>query len=319
MGDAYRTSAFPCPICGERSTLRAYHDRLVCDECQGMMLTDDDFAESIREIDGSKDVIGIKDGDRTDKQCPQCSLAMTECEVNMGSLFVKGTLHCKTHGLWVPRKAMTAAFARASRRGGFSGLGATGSAPSRIGGGGGGNGGASFVANMPSAHSGMSGAMAGIANAFGGGAPASGGLAISHWQHRRPRAHTIYVSAHKDRELGCPACKKPLAYWGDRWRCASCPGLFVETAALVAMVSEMVNGPWDMPALAGKAGERVCSICETPMIVEVLEGVTVDRCTDAHGVWFDEHELEQVLHHASTPHGGLGAWIKRLFGRGDAR
>jgi Zn-finger nucleic acid-binding protein len=316
MGDAYRTSAFLCPIC-ENATLRGYQDRLVCDQCQGMQLTDDDFAESIREIDGSKDAIAITDREQTDRKCPQCSLAMKNCKVTLGSLSVGDILHCASHGLWVPRKAMTAAFARASRRGGFTGMGATGGAPSRFGGTRGGSGdAASFISNMPSAHSGMSGAMGGIAKAFGAGAPASAGLAISHWQHRRPRAHTIYVSAHKDRDLGCPACKKPLAYWGDRWRCASCPGLFVETDALVAMVSEMVNAPWEMPALAGKTGERVCSICETPMIVEVLEGVKVDRCSDAHGVWFDEHELEQVLHHASTPQGGLGAWLKRLFGRG---
>jgi hypothetical protein len=236
----------------------------------------------------------------------------------MGSLtFSGGILHCATHGLWVPRKAMTAAFARASRRGGFSGRGTTAATPARFGGGGGIDT-ASIVANMPSGHSGMSGAMAGIASAFGGGMPASGGLAISHWQHRRPRAHTIYVSAHKDQTLGCPACKKPLAYWGDRWRCETCPGLFVETDALVAMVVEMVSAPWELPKLTGAAGARVCAICETPMVVEVLEGVTIDRCTAAHGVWFDEHELEQVLHHASTPHSGLGAWIKRLFGRDGA-
>ncbi|HUS27421.1 MAG TPA: zf-TFIIB domain-containing protein [Kofleriaceae bacterium] len=315
MGDAYRTSAFMCPVC-EGATLREYKERLVCDQCQGMMLSTDDFADSIREIDGSQDPIAVTDTDATKRGCPHCSVPMKECKVTLGSLSVAGAMHCATHGIWMPRKQMTSAFARASRRGGFAGMGATGGARSRFGGGGSGADASSIIANMPSAHSGMSGAMAGIASAFGGGGPASGGLAISHWQSRRPRAHTIYVSAHKDQQLGCPACKKPLAYWGDRWRCAHCPGLFVETAALVGMVSEMVNGPWELPPLAGKPGERVCSICESPMVVEVLEGVTVDRCEHAHGVWFDEHELEQVLHHASTPHGGLGTWIKRLFGRG---
>jgi hypothetical protein len=281
-----------------------------------MQLTDDDFAESIREIDGSTDSLVVTDRELTDKKCPHCSLAMKECKVTIGSLSVGGILHCASHGLWVPRKAMTAAFARASRRGGFSGRGATAAPPSRFGGASGGSDTASFISNMPSAHSGMSGAMGGIAKAFGAGVPASAGLAISRWKIHRPRAHTLYVSAHKDVPLACPACKKPLAYWGDRWRCASCPGLFVETDAFVAMVSEMVNSPWEMPALGGKPGERTCSICEAPMIVEVLEGVTVDRCSSAHGVWFDEHELERVLHHASTPQTGLGAWIKRLFGRG---
>ena len=313
MGDAYRTSAFPSPIC-ERATLRAYQERLVCDECQGMMLTADDFGASVREIDGSTDPVTINDREASKRRCPQCGVAMASCKVSIGSLSVGGMLHCATHGLWVPRSSMTAAFARASRRGGFAGRGATAPQTSGYRSGSAGDV-ASFIHNMPSGHSGMSGAMGGIASAFGAGAPASSGLAISHWQAHRPRAHTIYVSAHKGEALQCPACRKPLAYWGDRWRCESCPGLFVETAALVAMVSEMVNGPWDMPALTGTAGERACSICETAMIVDVLEGVTVDRCKDAHGVWFDEHELEQVLHHASEPQGGLGAWIKRLFSR----
>lgn len=281
-----------------------------------MQLSPDDLAESIREIDGSTDAITISAGEASDRKCPHCSAPMTTCEVAIGSLEIRGgLLHCAGHGLWVPRKALTGAFARASRRGGFAGRGATSGVTSRFGSSGGGTDAAAIIGNMPSGHSGMSGAMASIANAFGGGAAASSGLAISHWQNRRPRVHTIYVSAHKDKPLACPACKQPLAYWGDRWRCASCPGLFVETEALVAMVCEMVNAPWEMPPLTGTAGERVCAVCETSMTVDVLEGVTVDRCTTAHGVWFDELELERVLHHASTPPRGLGAWIKRLFSR----
>jgi len=281
-----------------------------------MQLKADDLAESIREIDGSTDAVQIVDGKATEHKCPQCAVPMAACEVKIGKLEVSGgLLRCKTHSLWVPRKAMTAAFARALRRGGFSGRGATSGVQSRFtGGSSGGMDAASFIGNMPSGHSGMSGAMAGIAKAFGAGSPASAGLAISHWQNRGPRAHTLYISAHKGKELACPACKGPLSYAGDRWACATCPGLFVETEALVAMVCEMVNGSWDMPALSGKAGARPCAICETPMVVELLEGVTVDRCANAHAVWFDEHELEQVLHHAGQPK-GLGAWIKRLFSR----
>jgi hypothetical protein len=88
--------------------------------------------------------------------------------------------------------------------------------------------------------------------------------------------------------------------------------LFVETEALVAMVSDMALGPWALPATRGTAGDRACPICKTPMAVEPLEHVGIDRC-DVHGVWFDDHKLEQALLHASPPH-GLVAWLKRLFG-----
>jgi len=313
MTDAYRTSAFLCPVC-DNASLREFHGRLVCDECQGMQLATDDFAESIREIDGSKDTVQITDAGAAGKACPQCKQAMTTCSLAFGSLAIVGgrIMRCATHGVWVPRDAMTAAYARASRRGGFRGMGATAGTSSRIGGGGGKSDAASIIANMPSAHSGMSGAMSSIANAFGAGGPASGGLAISQWQTNRPRAHTLFVSAHKDLALDCPACRVPLAYQGDRWACEKCVGLFVENEALVAMVREMALSPWELPVMTGKPGDRACPICKTPLIVEVLEGVTIDRC-DVHGVWFDHPELEQALQHSSVPPHGLGAWLKRLF------
>jgi ribosomal protein S27AE len=311
MSDAYRTSAFRCPVCGDAS-LRVFQSRLVCDECQGMLLDPDDFAESIREIDGSDDALVATDTGSAGTQCPHCHLMMTSCKLQLGSFELKGPfMRCAMHGIWVPRAAMTATFAKASRRGGgFKGIGGT----SGIAGGlsGAPNNVAASVANMPSAHSGMSGAMAGIASAFGGGAPASSGLAISNWAHHRPRAHTLFVSAHKGQTLRCPACKVALAYQGDRWSCGSCSGLFVENEALVAMIREMTTTPWELPELAGTPGERACPLCGTPMIVELLEGVTIDRCT-AHGVFFDDHELEQALHHAAAQPTGLGAWLKRLF------
>ncbi len=309
----YRTSAFVCPVCAN-AALREFHGRLVCDECQGMQLAVDDFADSIREIDGSTAPVVIDDRGDAGRPCPQCRLAMTACALDIGELHVAGPqlMRCATHGVWMPRQAMTAAYARASRRGGFKGLGTTAASSSRFGGGTGAVDAATIIANMPSAHAGMSAAMAGVAAAFAPGRPASGGLAISHWEHRRPRAHTLFVSAHKDLVLDCPACNVALAYQGDRWGCATCRGIFVENEALVAMVREMALAPWELPPPAGQPGERACPICETSMIVESLEGVTIDRCS-IHGVWFDDHELEQALIHASAPPHGLGAWLKRLF------
>ncbi|HEY5922256.1 MAG TPA: zf-TFIIB domain-containing protein [Kofleriaceae bacterium] len=312
MTDAYRTSAFLCPVCANVA-LREFSGRLVCDECQGMQLSADDFAESIREIDGSKDQLTISDQTKAGKACPQCSQPMTTCSLTFGSLVVADgrLMRCASHGVWIPRDTMTAAYARASRRGGFRGLGATASTAAQRSGVRSGTDAASVISNMPSGHSGMSGAMASIAKAFGAG-PASGGLAISNWQRVRPRAHTLFVSAHKGLPLDCPACKSPLSYQGDRWACTPCSGLFVENDALVAMVREMALAPWELPKSTGKPGDRGCPICHTPMIVEVLEGATIDRC-DVHGVWFDEHELGQALHHASAPGHGLVAWLKRLF------
>ena len=310
MTDAYRTSGFTCPSCSN-ATLREFQHRLVCDECNGMLIEVADFVASVHELDGSSDPLELHDVQPATTACPRCRDAMTTCTLGLGTLKLGGQfLHCTRDGIWFPRDAMTAVFARVSRRGGFRG-GVIGSGGVR---GPASSGGAS-VANMPSGHGGMSGAMAGIQNAFGAGTPASSGLAISQWHDRRPRVHTLFVSAHKDRRLGCPVCNETaLEYRGDRWACGTCAGAFVETAALAAMITEMSRQPWDAPMVSGAPGERVCPICRTPMLVEVLEAVTIDRC-GVHGVWFDDHELQTALHHASAEPVGLGGWLKQLFHR----
>jgi ribosomal protein S27AE len=297
-GDAFRSSAYACPVCAN-APLRAVHDRLVCDECGGMLLAAGAFADSVREIDGSTDELELADTGRSNAKCPHCTEPMATTGLKLGALKLAGSfLRCAAHGLWVPREAMTAAYARASRR------------VSR--GTGGGASSAAAIANMPSAHSGMSGAMASIAGAFGSGAPAS--LAISRSHQYRPLAHTLYVSAYKGKDLACPACSVALAYRGDRWACTTCHGVFVENEALVALVTEMVNAPWELPAQAGAPGERACPVCNDKLVIEQLEGATIDRCA-LHGVFFDDHELQQALIHIGTPPRGLGAWLKRLFGR----
>ena len=313
MTDAYRTSAFTCPTC-PNAALREFQDRLVCDECAGMLIAEDDLVASIHELDGSADKLEVGDAKPSEIRCPRCRSAMTSCTLQLGTLALAGRyLRCATDGLWFPRDAMTAVFARVSRRGGFRGLGTGGAAStSNRGPASSGN---AMVGNMPSGHGGMSGVMAGITNAFGGGAPASSGLAIGNWEHRRPRVHTLFVSAHKDRRLGCPSCKETaLDYQGDRWACATCSGSFVENAALEAMIVEMSQKPWAMPAGSfGAPGERACPICKAAMIVQVLEAVTIDRCAK-HGVWFDDKELQDALHHAGEPL-GIGGWLKQLFHR----
>jgi TFIIB-like protein len=264
MSDVYRTSGFQCPSCPS-SPLREFGRRLVCDECNGMMIEADDFAASIHELDGGTEPLEIADPQPQTKACPRCTRALTSCTLSIGTLALKGRfLRCDRDGVWVPREAMTAVFARASHR--------------------------------PRANDGK-------------------GLAISQWRDTRPRVHTLFVSAYKDRRLGCPVCKETrLHYHGDRWSCSTCSGAFVENAALTAMVEEITAQPWEIPAVTGAGSDRHCPVCAALMTVEVLEAVTIDRCAP-HGVWFDDSELQTALHHASSPDRGVGSWIKQLFHR----
>ncbi len=161
----------------------------------------------------------------------------------------------------------------------------------------------------------MSGPMAQIANAFGPGRPASAALSISHWKQQKPLVHTLYVSACTDRTLTCPACDRvPLEFRGDRWACTACRGVFVEAAALVAIITAMTHALWEPPPPSMTPGARACPLCAASMAVFVSEGVTLDRCT-AHGFWFDDAELGTVLHAAVTPAPtGIGGWLRRVFG-----
>ncbi len=269
-----------------------------------MLITDDDFAKSIHELDDGTEPIAVSDVQPANRGCPKCQTPLTTCTLAIGNLVLRGRfLRCATDGLWVPRPAMTATFARASRQAHGSHFGARALSRDPMVG-----------MIQPGGTGGAAGAMNSIRSAFGGGT-ATAGLAIGNWRSSRPRVHTLFVSAHKDRTLDCPACTgTQLQFLGDRWTCGKCAGSFVEDAALAAMVMEMSNQPWEVPNATGSPGARHCPLCESAMIVEKLEGVTIDRCAP-HGVWFDDTELQSALGHASAPPSGLGSWVKHLFHR----
>lgn len=268
-----------------------------------MLLADDDFAASITELTNQAAPLLVENAEPSDKACPRCSQAMSSVDVKVGDFKIRGRLmRCERDGTWFPRDALSSVFARASRSTRYALGTARGGVPS----------GAAYGTIQGGSSS--AGAMDSIARAFGSG-PASSRLAISHWGDSRPRTHTLFVSAFKDRTLGCPVCKEQkLTFAGDRWSCSTCAGSFVEDAALAAMVSEMTNSPWDVPPVTGAGSDRACPACGKLMVVEVLEAVTIDRCA-GHGVWFDEDELQTALQHATEPKGGVGSWVKRLFHR----
>ena len=295
MSDAYRTSGRTCPTCGNPA-LREFSDRLVCDDCSGMLLADDDLAKSIHELDGRSGGVTFKDEGPAGKACPRCAAELVVAVVEVSKIRLAGTLmHCARDGVWVPQGVLAGAFALASRRGHA------------------GN------AHGTRAYGGLGSGRDGIVNldaraTFGSGGPASAGLAISQWSTARPRVHSLFVSAYKDRKLGCPQCKDTVLHFaGDRWACDACGGCFVEDAALSAMVIEMTGRAWQPPAVQGGPGERACPVCDKPMLVEVLEAVTIDRC-EGHGVYFDPDELQTALQHAAEPQ-HVGSFLQRLFRR----
>lgn len=269
-----------------------------------MLITADDLASAVHELDGSSAPLVVSDPIANEKRCPRCHGETTTCQLSIGDIAISGRfLHCAAHGVWMPQDALAATFAKVSRRG-HAGAGA-----GRTYGGAGGR------TEIPGASGGMPGTMQSISSAFGGG-PADAGLGIATGKGIA-KVHTIYVSAFKDRVLACPVCEGgALAYHGDRWACTTCGGSFVENAALRGMIEDITGRPWELPEAAGTIGARACPLCGVKMIAEDVEGVPIDRCAD-HGVWFDARELAAVLEHAGTapPPKSVGGWLPRLFRR----
>ena len=307
MTEPFRTSAHPCPRC-RGATLVERDDHWVCDECDGMLVAESELAMSLREIDGSTDSIEARDRTPAEAACPACTQPMETSTIAFGAFVLGGGfLRCEHHGVWMPREALVAAYAAAGQRARAEHARA----------------GRPYAPVMSASLQGRGRAApapgAGMVSVVQGGDSTFSrgpGLAISNWEHVRPTVHTIFVTAYRGFRLSCPTCSgQPLAFEGDRWVCSRCAGSFVEDAALVAMISEMTNAPWEMPVVTG-ATARACPVCSAPMLADHFECVPAERCA-GHGVWFADHELAAALQHAAVEHAATerkhGGWLHRLF------
>jgi Zn-finger nucleic acid-binding protein len=99
----YRDPELKCPAC--RATLRAFHDRLCCDECNGIMISVAELAQAIADMTGigpELNFAGTKVGERI---CPHCTTAMTKCrleaKLNERKRLTRMDLdRCDKHGVW---------------------------------------------------------------------------------------------------------------------------------------------------------------------------------------------------------------------------
>jgi Transcription factor zinc-finger len=280
----YRTAAFVCPSCGEG--LREFGTRLVCDRCDGILLSLEDFESQAN----AGEVRVVDDGGAT-RPCPRCERPMRGCVlVVRGRHLDQPLLRCERHGIWFGEGALAEVY-------------------EDIGTGG---------AGGPAQGDGGFGAFY--------GAGATPGLRTIRRTPRRalPRAPSAPVppSALRALRLPCPnpGCRgRTLELDVSRWICIECKGLFVENAALEALALEMKSEPWQLPPLEGAPGTRLCPACAQPLTVTELEGETVDRCA-VHGVWFDPTELEAALQHvagAPARQGPPSWWRRLLFGELD--
>src|SRR5262245_38647086 len=112
------------------------------------------------------------------------------------------------------------------------------------------------------------------------------------------------MAPYRDAFMPCPRCRTPLDSAESVLGCRACRGFWIEEAVLSGMVNTVRTG--DVAPLAftdASPGKLPCPSCGQAMAVQHLEGVTVDRCRDRHGIWFDVGELEQCLLRAGLHHG----------------
>ena len=289
MSEPFRDPQLVCPAC-KTTPLRVFGQRLVCDKCTGLLLTDAELAQALVEVGGDPPIVTATGPSQ--RICPRCLQTMQACTVKSKFDLSYPFAHCDKDGMWLDGGVLEKVFeelghkthVQHSRH--WSGVAGTGAV------------GYGMV--------GMSVALQSVANAFGGNQ-----VGIL-WYERRPRPleHTPFKTTLASAK--CPVCTDALHLQYNLWGCNAGHGVFVETSALEAMISDMANAPWTMPAVAGEPGARACPTCDKPLVVEKLEGVTVDHCT-THGTWFDPTELESVLAHAAPKPTGLRGWLRRLF------
>lgn len=103
MSDPYRDRELSCPAC--QQVLRAYQNRLVCDACNGIMVSTDDLAGAIEDLTSVVPQFAWDHEKPSKRACPQCSSAMTVCHI---VLDIEGQIlhpkpeldRCEAHGVW---------------------------------------------------------------------------------------------------------------------------------------------------------------------------------------------------------------------------
>jgi hypothetical protein len=78
----YRDHWNKCPAC-PNAQLRAFAGRLLCDTCQGMLITPADLAQAIADLTGAEPELAFFADKPTKRACPRCDHAMTACRLRI--------------------------------------------------------------------------------------------------------------------------------------------------------------------------------------------------------------------------------------------
>lgn len=121
--------------------------------------------------------------------------------------------------------------------------------------------------------------------------------------------------------MKCPVCSIPLIvverHGIELDFCLTCKGIWFDAGEL-KLLSHALEIKADLPdimsleAMQTQEKERPCPRCDKKMDKVRMAEVTIDRCRQSHGLWFDWGELGQVLEKSAAAGAGGGQMIKFL-------
>lgn len=120
MADPYRDPERPCPACDQ--PLRAYHQRLVCDACNGIMVSVEDLSGAIEDLTSVTPTFAWDHEKPSSRKCPQCRAPMVGCRV---VLEIEGEVahprpeldRCAAHGVWFDREELAKVLEKVAGKG----------------------------------------------------------------------------------------------------------------------------------------------------------------------------------------------------------
>src|SRR5574338_583068 len=123
--------------------------------------------------------------------------------------------------------------------------------------------------------------------------------------------------------MNCPACKNPMIILElnhvEIDFCSACKGIWLDSGELELLFQNSEsNSLYDSFTLKSDYIEekRKCPICKIKM--EKVEfdstNIVLDRCTNNHGLWFDNGELSLLLKSEKNTDNKIVQQLKEIFG-----
>jgi len=123
--------------------------------------------------------------------------------------------------------------------------------------------------------------------------------------------------------MNCPACKNPMIILElnhvEIDFCSACKGIWLDGGELELLFQNSEsNSLYDSFTLKSDYIEekRKCPICKIKM--EKVEfdstNIVLDRCTNNHGLWFDNGELSLLLKSEKNTENKIVQQLKEIFG-----